>query len=128
MRRFWDPTSCRRWLALLILSMAVAGCKNSRPSEQLRERYGATARPPAAVAGPPPDDGRVRPGIVSVTPDTIDISDGRATGGTYTLEYTIVHPEKVEKAEISIYSPGIGEVAPRVEVPILEHGTVYVPI
>lgn len=54
--------------------------------------------------------GGVSPLIVSMSPETIPFHDGHLPVTRYSLTYEIDHPEKVTKAYISIYAPGIGEV------------------
>lgn len=54
--------------------------------------------------------GGVSPLIVSMSPDTIQFHNGHLPVTHYSLTYEIDHPEKVTKAYISIYAPGIGEV------------------
>lgn len=60
-----------------------------------------------AVPGEP---NSVRPAILSVTPATIDVSGGRASTTPFTVAYEIRHVEGVEKAEIRLHAPGLGDV------------------
>ena len=61
--------------------------------------------------------------IVSVSPETIDIRGGRAVPTTFTIEYRIANPEKVEKAEIRIVAKGLGIIR-RDAVPVQASGIV----
>lgn len=45
-----------------------------------------------------------------MSPDTIRVHDGHASVARYQLSYEIKNPEKANKAFISIYAPGVGEV------------------
>jgi hypothetical protein len=71
---------------------------------------GAAVPAPARVRTPPRAPTRATPRVVSITPSTVDIRDGRLAGGSYSVEYEIANPELVERAEIVIYAPGVGQV------------------
>jgi hypothetical protein len=82
-------------------------------------RKAAEANPPATPQATSPTSparhhslslGGVSPLIVSMSPDTIRVHNGHASVARYSLAYEIDHPEKVTKAMISIYAPGVGEL------------------
>jgi hypothetical protein len=88
----------------------LSGCRKSSNS--------AAAPSQASTAGSPASTerhhrmfmGGVSPLIVSMSPETVQFSNGHVPVAHYSLTYEIDHPEKVTKAYISIYAPGVGEV------------------
>ena len=63
--------------------------------------------------------------IVGINPETIDVRGGRAVPTTFTIEYRIANPEKVEKAELRIVAKGLG-IIQREVVPVQASGIVNV--
>ena len=55
--------------------------------------------------------------IVSISPETIEVRNGRVVPTTFTVEYRIAQPEKVNEAELRIESEGFG-VLQRQKVPV----------
>jgi hypothetical protein len=89
----------------------LSGCRKSSDTA-------ATPTPESSsAAAPAPAErhhrmflGGVSPLIVSMSPETVQFHDGHIPVTHYSLTYEIDHPEKVTKAYISIYAPGVGQV------------------
>ncbi len=109
--------SCRSrvYCAILVAGiLCFTGCKRNTP--------GTSATTAAQTASTPEQTNTparrhaifgvdaISPLIVSMTPETVTVSSGRAVSARYSLVYEIDHAEKAAKAWISIYVPGIGEV------------------
>ena len=103
-------------LSIGVLSVIVSACGGDAPPPRAQD----PPAPPRATVPPKP----VMPvEIVSVSPETIDIRGGRAMPTTFTIEYRIANPEKVEKAEIRIVAKGLG-IIKRDAVPVQASGIV----
>jgi hypothetical protein len=110
------------------LSGAALCCVLTGGCERPPETPPRAATPAATPATPPaPRPVEVMPRIVSVTPDTINVIDGRALRRSFQIVYEIDGPERVEKARVVIYARGIGEMQ-RVEVPVVPRGTVNLEV
>jgi hypothetical protein len=98
------------WSLLVLVALPACG-GGSTPSSQVAQSPPAPPRatlPPASV---------LPVQIVSVSPETIDVRNGRVVPTTFTVEYRIANPEKVSEAELRIESSGFG-VLQRQLVPV----------
>jgi hypothetical protein len=103
-------------LSIGLLSVSVSACGGDAPPPRAQD----PPAPPRATVPPKP----VMPvEIVSVSPETIDIRGGKAMPTTFTIEYRIANPERVEKAEIRIVTKGLG-IIKREAVPVQASGVV----
>jgi hypothetical protein len=108
--RAWQGV--RGWAAVGVMALALAaGCPRKgeepiKPSAQASAKEEQAA--PATVTGNPRPSppGRSVPRIVSISPETVTLNNGRLPGGVLTVYYEIQNPEGVEKATAVLYSPG----------------------
>lgn len=83
--------------------VAWIGCACACGGREAPPAQTSSVPAPGAAAAPADPSGPVV--IVSVTPDTIDVTDGRAANGFIQVEYRIRNPDQVEKAELRISVP-----------------------
>jgi hypothetical protein len=100
---------------IALIWILAAGCKKSQNERAAPEATPAPARASASRM--------VRPRIVSVSPETLEVRSGHASPTRYSVNYTIDSPDRVTQASIVIYSPGIGAIQ-RLEVPVQASGAV----
>jgi hypothetical protein len=106
----------------LAVLVTAGGCGGQAPPAAQR----AQAPPPGPRATAPQP--RALPvEIVSVSPETIDVQGGRAMPTTFSVEYRIASPERVEKAELRIVAPGFG-IVQREPAPVQANGVVTVAV
>lgn len=85
------------------------------------------AAPPPAVPAAAPAVSTQPIEIVSVTPETLTVVDGRARPTLFAVEYRIARPETVEKAEVVLHARGLSDVVKK-EVPVEASRRVYVAL
>jgi len=119
-RRLSRHAAYQRLLELCSIALIgiLAGACNKTPNAQAPAA--ATPAPVNASATPPRT---LRPAIVSVSPDVVEVRGGRATPTRYSISYTINDPELVTEAFIIFYAPGLGELQ-RFPVPVQATGAV----
>lgn len=110
----------KKVIALLALFATACGGDAPRAGQRAQD----PAPQPRATTPPKP----VMPvEIVSINPETIEMRGGRAVPTTFTIEYRIANPEKVEKAELRVVAKGLG-IIQREVVPVQPSGTVYLSV
>lgn len=106
-------------LSLLAIALLLSGCRKSADQPAAK----TAPSQPAASASVEQSSAPVSPRIVSLSPETVTVRQGQASHEKYSLVYEINGSEKVERAEISVQVPGIGEVQ-RFDVPVQPRGEV----
>ena len=100
-------------LAPVLLAVAVSGCASPEtPAQSAKPRRAATATAPRPA----------RVEIVGIDPPTIEVVNGIAVAGAYSVTYGIRDPAEVTKAELLVHARGLGTIS-RQEVPIVASAT-----
>jgi hypothetical protein len=101
-----------------LVAAAACGGSSPPPAQTSKAAVPGEAPPPADPSGPVV--------VVSITPDTIDVQDGRAASGFIQVEYRIRNPEQVETAELRISVPNERGELHKEALPIQASGIVNV--
>ena len=109
-------------LALAALTSAACGTGTDTDTSAASSAASAAEPPPRGVPNAIP--GEVNPRIISISPDTMSVSDGAGTPGSYSLEYTINEIEKVENGWLRVTAPGVGILENKIPFTPSAEGTV----
>jgi len=108
--------SCNRHLKVFCIAtcwILAAGCNKSSNAPSAPQNAPSAPQP---TSHPAPAPRTVAPRITSIEPETIEVRGGHASSTRFRVSYSIDSPERVTKAMLRIYAPGIGDVQHPVDV------------